>query len=371
MQLKNLKIKNFRNYDDLKLELSDGINIIYGDNGQGKTNLLESIYVLSFTKSHRSFIDNTLIKNEKNNAIIKGTLVNGLSYDLEIIIEKNKKQIKMDGNVINKIGDYIEKMNIITFYSDDLDLIKGSPQERRKYLNLGLSQISKNYYNTVNDYNKLIKTRNDYLKKLSNKEKINQEYFDILTEYIVEKSVFIYQMRDKYINKLNNSCGTIYENITGKKGFHVKYVPSIELKDTSKETIRALMKEKLTEMVEKEIGVRSTLYGPHRDDFEFYLNKNNLKNYGSQGQQRAAILALKLSEIEIFKGHKKTNPIILLDDVFSELDKDVRNNLLDYIKNDMQVIITTTDLTHMDKKIINKAKLINIKQGKIIEEVKQ
>ena len=370
MILKKLQIRNFRNYDKLNISLSPTTTIIYGDNGQGKTNLLESIYVLAFTKSHRSFLDKSLIKNDKDTAIIKGTILTDVSYNLEIILNRNKKQVKIDNNSITKIANYIEKMNIIIFYSDDLELLKGSPSERRKYLNLELSQISPNYYNTISDYNKLLKIRNDYLKQISSGEMIDQNYFNVLTDYIVEKSIFIYQMRYKYIEKLNKICPDIFKDITGLDGFSIVYKPSINLKTLTSEEIREKIKKEYTDNLDREIKLGSTMYGPHHDDFEFSLNKEDLKNYGSQGQQRVAVLALKLSEIKILKDYKKTSPIILLDDVFSELDKDKKNNLLKFIDNDMQVVITTTDLFNIDKNLINKSKLIEIKNGKVQKEVR-
>ena len=370
MILKDIEIRNFRNYEHLKISLNENINIIYGDNGGGKTNILESIYVLALTKSHRALTNEDLIKANKESASIKGTMLNNISYNLELELLKTKKQVKVDNNVIKKLGEYISMMNIIIFYAEDLELIRGFPSNRRKYLNLELSQISKNYYNTLNDYNKLLKTRNEYLKKISNKEKIDQGYFDILTEYLIEKSVFIYQMREKYISKLNEICPKIYKDITKAKDFKIAYKPSINLKDFTKETIRAAMRENLALNFEKEVKFKTTLSGPHRDDFEFLLQGENLKNYGSQGQQRVAVLSLKLSEIQVFKDYKKNNPIILLDDVFSEIDHEKKNNLLKYINRDNQVIITTTDLDNIDEKLKEKAKLIKIKKGKIIEEVR-
>ncbi len=370
MILKDIEIRNFRNYEHLKLSLDKNINIIYGKNGGGKTNILESIYVLALTKSHRALNNIDLIMKSKEKALIKGTIHNDISYNLELELTKSKKQVKIDNDLILKKGEYISMMNIIIFYSEDLELIRGFPSNRRKYLNLELSQISKNYYNTLNDYNKLLKTRNDYLRKIANKEIIDMSYFDILTEYLVEKSVFIYQMRDKYIEKLNEICPKIYKDITKANNFKIQYNPSTDLKDKSKEMIREELKKVLTDNYEKEVKLKTTLYGPHRDDFEFILNNENLKNYGSQGQQRIAVLSLKLSEIQIFKDYKKNNPIILLDDVFSELDIDKKNNLLKYIDNDMQVIITTTDLDNIDSKLKAKAKLIKVHKGKVMEEVK-
>ncbi len=371
MILKNINIRSFRNYSKLDLDLDSKINIIYGNNGQGKTNILESIYVLALTKSHRSFIDNALIKEGEESAVIRGTLKKDISYNLEIILTKSSKKVKIDNTLQHKLSDYIDKMNVIIFSSEDLDLIKGSPGERRKYINLELSQLSSNYYNVLNDYTKLVKIRNEMLKKMSLKESVDKSYFDILTDYIINKGVFIYQMRNKYIEKLNQICPEIFKQISKLDGFNIKYTPSIEIEDYNQENIRNILESKLKGGLEKEIEAKTTLYGPHRDDFEFHLNDKNLKNYGSQGQQKMAVLALKLSEIEVFKDYKKTSPIILLDDVFSDLDNNKKNNLLKHIDKNMQVIITTTDLDSIEKNILNKAKLIHIKNGKIKEEVKK
>lgn len=368
MILKNLQIRSFRNYSKLDLELDDKINIIYGNNGQGKTNILESIYVLALTKSHRSYIDENLIKNGEEAAIIKGKLKKDITYNLEITINKTNKKVKIDNKPQTNNSDYIDKMNVIIFSSEDLDLIKGSPGERRKYINVELSQLSKNYYSAINDYNKLLKIRNEYLKKIANNEVIDLNYFTILTDYLINKSVFIYQMRDKYIKRLNSLCPDIFKEISKIDNFNIKYKPSISFSDYSKENIRKTLEETYKDSFEKEKLAKTTLYGPHRDDFEFCVAEDNLRSFGSQGQQKMAVIALKLSEIELFINYKQTSPIILLDDVFSDLDSTKKNNLLKYIKNNMQVIITTTDLESIDKKLIKKAKLIHIKNGKVIQE---
>ena len=263
-------------------------------------------------------------------------------------------------------------MNVIIFSSEDLDLIKGSPGERRKYFNLELSQLSINYYSALNDYNKLLKIRNEYLKELSLDTPIDLNYFHILTDYLVNKSIFIYQMRNKFVEKLNKICPPIFEEIANIKGFNIKYHPSIELENFDKETIKKALEDAYNNHLEKEIKLKSTLYGPHRDDFSFNIEDNNLREFGSQGQQKMAIIALKLSEIEVFKDFKQTSPIILLDDVFSDLDNKKKNNLLKHIKGDMQVIITTTDLDSIDEKLLSKAKLIHIENGQKLEnEVKK
>lgn len=367
MVLEKINIFQFRNYNTLELTLSPGINIIYGKNAQGKTNLLESIYVLALTKSHRSFIDNNLIKVGEPGAKIKGTLLeNNIPIEMEIILNQKQKKLKIDQTEIKKISDYISKMNIIIFYPEDLDLIKGSPSIRRRFLNLEISQINSNYLNLYNEYTKILKMRNDYLKKVNKGISIDHSYFEILNKYFVEKAVLIYQYRNKFINQLNEKCSYVFKDLSGINGFHLLYKTSIEISENSNDIVNKIL-EKMDRLQNAEMKLGSTLIGPHRDDIEFYIEDKNIKNYGSQGQQRMAVLALKLSEIELFKEKTGNIPILLLDDVFSELDENKKNNLLSYIKNEIQTIITTTDLNSIDKSILKKSKLIEIDDGKIIK----
>ena len=368
MILKKIELTNFRNYEHLSTRFYKGINIIYGDNAQGKTNLLESIYVLGITKSHRSFIDNNLIKDNKKRAIINGSINKGsLDINLNITIENNKKMLKIDNNNIRKVSDYISNMNIIIFYPDDLELLKGSPKERRKYFNLELSQLYSNYFIVLNDYNKLLKMRNEYLKNINYKQNVDMNYFDILTNYLIDKAIILIKMRSKYIEKVNTYCETIYKDIMNLDNFNIKYVPSvtIDLKDDAKS--KEILKKIYDDNLNYDIKMSSTNYGPHKDEFEFLLGDKNLKLFGSQGQQRIAVLCLKLSEIEIFKKYKETTPILLLDDVFSELSDDKKNNLLKYISKDIQTIITTTELSNLDPKFIKKSKLFKIEAGSLIK----
>ena len=367
MYIKKLKLHNFRNYKSLTVTLTKGINIIYGENAQGKTNLLESIYVLGLTKSHRSFIDNNLINNEGEYLTIEG-IINKEKIDnkLNIYIDNKNKILKYNNNTMKKVSDYISKMNIIIFYPDDLELIKGSPIERRKYINLELSQLYSNYYILVNEYNRILKLRNEYLKKINKRISIDKNYIEILTNYLIDKSIMIYKMREKFINKINNYCADIYKNIMNLDGFSIKYKPSIEI-DLKDPKIKEKLKYEYDKKIDYDVKICSTNLGPHKDDIEFYLGDKNLKYYGSQGQQRVAVLALKLAEIEIFKKYKETTPILLLDDIFSELDDNKKNNLLKYISKNIQTIITTTDLNNLDPKLIKKSKLFNINNGNIIK----
>lgn len=364
MYISNLKLSNFRNYKNLSIKLSKNINILIGNNGEGKTNLLESIYVLGLTKSHRSFIDNNLIRNNCDKCKISATL-NKDTYKsyLEITIENKTKTLKIDKNIINRNSDYISNMNIIIFYPEDLELIKGSPSARRRFLNLELSQLNRNYLVILNDYNKLLKMRNDYLKN----NYIDENYLNIITDYLIEKAISIYKTRKKFIDKLNEQIDSIYYDITKINKYNIKYKAGIDLENLTYENIKEQLKSKFKNLYTQELKLKNTLIGPHRDDIEFYIDDLNLKTYGSQGQQRVAILALKLGEISIFKKYKESTPILLLDDVFSELDQKKKNNLLKYINNDIQVIITTTDVKNISKKILNDANIIKIKQGKIEE----
>ena len=364
MYLEKLEINKFRNYEHLYVELSKSINIIYGNNAQGKTNLLESIYVLGLTKSHRSFIDNNLINKDSNFARIKGLLnIDDYKSTLEIIIQKTSKKLKIDNFDIKRVSDYISNLNIIIFYPEDLKIIKDSPGERRKYLNTELSQLYSNYYNSLNEYNKLLKMRNDYLKKV-NENTFDKEYLLIITNYLIDKAILIYRMRNQFLKEINNYCSVIFKNITGLDGFKIVYKPNVDLENNN---FKEQLIEKVTKLLNTEIKLGNTLIGPHRDDFEFCLGDINLKNYGSQGQQRLAILTLKLAEIEVFKKNKGYYPILLLDDVFSELDEVKKNNLLNYINNDIQTIITTTDLNLINKDIIDRSKLFYIENGNLIE----
>lgn len=372
MFLKKIYLSKFRNYDELLLDFDSSINIIYGDNAQGKTNLLESIYVLGLTKSHRSFIDNNLIKEGSNYSQIKGIVMeNEIDTTYEIDLQSSKNKIlKVNNDSIKKVSDYVSKINIIIFYPDDLELVKGSPSVRRRFINLEISQMYGNYLNILAEYNQILKLRNDYIKLINQGQTVDMNYFQVLTDCYIEKSILIYQYRHNFIEKLNDVSKKIFFDISLLDGFNIKYKTSFTFESYKIEDMRKIISEKLNRAYNSEIRLKSTLYGPHKDDIEFYIGDKNIKNYGSQGQQRMTVLSLKLSEIHIFKEITGKYPILLLDDVFSELDETRKNNLLKYIQQNIQTIITTTDLSNIDESIIKSAKLIHIKSGSVQEEVK-
>lgn len=368
MFLESLKLSNFRNYEHADIKFDKNINIILGDNANGKTNILESIYVLALTKSHRYAGDNELVKYNEKEYGIKGELYKeNLKNELKIFYKENKKEYYIDSNIIKKVNDYISTMNIILFCPDDIELIKSGPEIRRKYLNDEISQLYPMYYKINQDFSKILRVRNELLYKINKKEVVDMNYFNIVTDYFIEKSLFIYFARNKYLKKLKENSSKIYINLMQKKKFDINYVINFESDIEDKEKFKEDFKIKLKSNIKEEIKNGTTLFGPHRDNFEFILEGKNLKNYGSQGQQKMAVLVIKISEIELFYKQNYEYPILLLDDVFSEFDEIRRKKILKYIENKVQTIITTTDLENLKEMDISKYKIYHARNGKITE----
>ncbi len=342
------------------------MNIFLGDNAQGKTNILEAITILSLTKSHRIGISPNIIMFNKKKAKIKGVIKKDkIITKLGVELTDDSKKLTVNTDEIRKVADYISNLNVIVFTPDDLEIIKGSPSIRRNLLNIQLSQISKVYLNTYNEYNKLLKTRNEYLKILFNNSIADVNYLDIITDKLIEKAIIIYQMRKEYLDLINENINNNYKNITGEEFLRVEYIPNIEFANYDNESIRKKLKHQYKRYYQKELNYGMTLYGPHRDDFSFILNDINLKFFGSQGQQKVAVLAYKLSEIPIFESVCGTLPVLLLDDIFSELDVKKRNKLLKLVGSDIQSIITTTDLKSINKRYLNDAYIYKVENGNI------
>ena len=369
MVLRKIKLVNFRNYKNFNISFQKNINIIIGDNAQGKTNILESIYTLALTKSYRTTNDSNLIRlNQEKFIIIGETKDEKVFKKLSLELYKGNKVAKINDNTINKISDYIGNLYVILSSPDDLQMIKGSPSERRNFLNIEISQLSSNYIKKYNEFNKILKMRNDYLKLLYTNSLCDYNYLDILTDNLIDREVEIYIERNNFINRINKYITDIYKNITGIKDLKIVYETNVEFNNFEFAEIKNVLKEKYRKNQQREIAMGMTLYGPHRDDFTFTIEGNDIKIYGSQGQQKLAFIALKFSEIPIFEEKTGTKPIILLDDIFSELDKTKKNKLIQYIDNDYQVIITSNDTKDISKKILKDANIFKIQDGKIIEK---
>lgn len=361
MKLQKIYLKNYRNYDDIFLELNNNLNIIIGDNAQGKTNLLESIYVLAVTKSFLSISDKNLINFNSRYSIIKGIVDYNGSYDeLELLINENGKVVKINKKEIKKLSDYISKMNVILFSSDSIRIFKDSPSCRRKYFNIQISQINKIYLANLNNYNLVLRQRNEFLKIININKESDMNYLDILNDKYIGLSIDIYNYRRKYVDLVNNYIGDIFSSITGLEGLKMIYTSNVSNLDND------MFKNKLKSNLSREIQYKMTFIGPNRDDFYFDLNGKNLSLYGSNGQIRSAVLALKLAEVKLFTDVLSDTPILLLDDIFSELDIDKRNKVIKYLDNDIQTIVTTTDIENIDKNVRNKANVYKIEDGNII-----
>ena len=356
MNISKINLVNFRNYSKLSINLGQNMNIFIGNNAQGKTNILESIMFLALTKSPRVFNESDLIKYGLSKAIVKGKV-------------KDNNSISINKTPIKKLSSYISNLIIISFTPDDLNIIKSSPSIRRNVLNVQISQLSKVYLNTYNEYNKLLKVRNEYLKVLFTNSIADKNYFDVITEKLIEKAVIIYQIRKEYIDMINLSITDIYDDIDNSKAkISMKYEPNVEILDYDTNKLSDTLKNIFKTNYRKELNNGVTLFGPHRDDFSFYLDEKNLKIYGSQGQQKLAVLAYKLSEVPIFIDKCNSTPVLLFDDIFSELDIKKRNGVLKYVQRNIQTIITTTDLKNVQKKYLKEAFIFEVKEGKIIRK---
>lgn len=367
MKISKINLINFRNYSKATIPLCPSMNVFVGDNAQGKTNILEAITILALTKSHRVGNSPNIIKFDKTKCSISGTIKkNKIITKLNVEITEDTKKLSINETNIRKVADYISNLNIIVFTPDDLEIVKGSPNVRRNLLNIQLCQLSKEYLNIYNEYNKLLKTRNEYLKILFNNSLGDTNYLDIITDKLIEKAIVIYQKRKEYVDLININIDKNYKEISGDSGISVKYVTNVIFDNYEYETIRKKLKHTFKKNYLKELNYGMTIYGPHRDDLYFEYNDNDLKYFGSQGQQKLAILSFKLSEIPIFKDISGESPVLLLDDIFSELDIKKRNKLLKLISlDDVQSIITTTDLRNINKKYIDGAFIYNVRSGNV------
>lgn len=366
MTLKNIEILQMRNYDYINLSFCDSVNIFYGKNAQGKTNLLEAIYFLGITKSHRTSNDRELIKENCTYLRVNGLFEEEYSYNLRIDIENNRKKCYIDGSKQKKIDDYIGKMKVVLFCPEDLNIIKGLPVERREYLDVQISQFSlfgSKYYSVLNEFNNILKKRNNILKSSANGYSVDKVYLEILTKFLINKIVYIYNSRKKYISRLNDYIDDIYYTLTGYKGLKIVYKTDVNVDNYIEENLEKLFKSN----EDRELIIGSTLIGPQKDDLDFLLNGKDVKKFCSQGQQRMAVIALKMASIEILRKYDKVEPILLLDDVFSELDSDKRTSLFKYIYNNIQTFITTTDLSNLDEKLVKKAKIFKVDNGNVVD----
>lgn len=359
MYLSKIELTNFRNYEKLKLENLQNINIIIGSNGIGKTSILESIYVCSLARSFKTSDEEVLVNNNSNFYKIKILLKDSeKSKYLEYIYTDKGKKTKINNNLKKKLSDFISQYKVIVFSPDELKIIKESPSVRRNYLNVSLSQINKNYVKLLNKYNVLLKNKNEYLKKSYINANMDSQYLDLLDEKIVEIGLEICNLRNDYINKLNKYIKKSFKKFKKDDDLFIKYESQF-LDKTERQLVGLLKKNRKSEM---ELGFSKT--GIHRDDFEFIHNNVSSKDFSSQGLQKLILLSLKMSELEVLINDYYEKPILLLDDLFSELDADNQNSVIKNLNTNIQIFITTTDLNNIKPSIVKKAKVIDLGGGK-------
>ncbi|MGX6970301.1 DNA replication/repair protein RecF [Vagococcus bubulae] len=368
MQLNQIELTNYRNYNQLTLNFSPKLNVFVGDNAQGKTNLLESIYVLSLTKSHRSNHEKELIQWDKDFARIEGQISkkNG-DIDLTMIVSNKGKKTKVNGLEQTKLSQYIGYLNVILFAPEDLSLVKGSPQYRRKFLDMEIGQINSQYLHHLSNYQTVLKQRNQYLKKTAFNKSYDSLYLDVLNEQLAQEGSFVLFSRLYFIKLLEKWANSIHENISyGKEELRVSYKSTLELSaEQTREELYHLLMEELKKTEERDLTQLTTNVGPHRDDLVFMVNGQNVQTYGSQGQQRTTALSVKLAEIELINEEIGEYPILLLDDVLSELDDERQVQLMEFIDNKLQTFLTTTSVTHLNDKLKIKPEIFYVTNGEV------
>lgn len=361
MKIHHLKLLNFRNYEKMEVSFSPKYNIIFGNNGSGKTNLVESIYVLALTKSFRGTVDKILLMNSKDVCRIEGEVSDKYTNKYKLILKDGGKKVKINNTKVEKLSDYISQISVVLFNPDDLRFIKDSPTIRRKAINLEISQINNSYLKNLNMYNKLLKQRNSYLKTTNINANSSSEFLTILTNKLVDYGEKIYESRRKYINLLNQKIGDLYNSICGIQDLKLEY--SSDYKDFDREKIL----KKYQDNLNRDIILGKTTVGVHHDDIKFKLEGYNIKDYGSEGQQKNAIIAYKLTELEIFYQVRGNYPILILDDLFSELDRFKINNILNLINDDIQTFITTTEIDKINDNVLSNSKLFEVVDGEVRE----
>lgn len=360
MVIKSLKLKNYRNYELLDLTFDPKTNILYGDNAQGKTNVLEALYLSGTTKSHRGTKDRDLIQFEQDEAHLE-TMVEkrGMSYQIDMHLKKNSpKGIAINKIPIRKASELFGIIHFVFFSPEDLNIIKDGPSGRRRFIDLELSQLDKVYLSNLSNYNRIINQRNSLLKDIYKQDNL-VETLDIWDMQLAEYGTKVIESRKKFIYEVNHIISGIHYKLTGgKENIKISYESAIHNMPLD----QALKKNR-----ERDMRMKSTSVGPHRDDLCFTVGNLDIRKFGSQGQQRTAALSLKLSEIELVKSLIQDTPVLLLDDVLSELDKHRQNYLLDSI-NDVQTLITCTGLDEFVNHRFSINKIFHVNNGQIAKE---
>ena len=356
MWINNIKLNNFRNYNNKEIKLHENINVFFGENAQGKTNIIESIFLCSIGKSFRTNKEKELIKfNEEKTSVEINYEKSDRTGKIKIEIG-DKKQVYLNGIKIKKLSELLGNINVVIFTPDDINILKGGPQNRRKFLDIMISQLRPNYMHILSLYNKTLEQRNNYLKQIKT-EKKDENLLEIWDEKLIDYGIKIYEYRKEFLEKIKNKIKNIHQGITnGKEEIEIEYISDAVTRQNFLNELKSRRKF--------DIIKGYTTKGIHRDDFIIYINKKEVGTFGSQGQNRTAMLSLKLSELQVIYDDIGEYPILLLDDFMSELDSKRRESFLNNIK-DIQVIITCTEKLRLENL---KYFSYNVIDGDIIEK---
>lgn len=360
MIVKSLELNNYRNYKTLTIDFEKGTNILYGNNAQGKTNILEAIYLSGTTKSHKGSKDREIIQFGEDESHIR-TFVEkqGKQFQIDMHLKKHRtKGIAINRIPIKKASELFGILNIVFFSPEDLNIIKNGPQERRRFMDIELCQLDKIYLSDLTKYNKILNQRNRLLKDIYFKPEL-KDTLSVWDNQLIEYGRKIIHSRRKFVNQLNEIVTKIHSSISGgKEEMILTYEPNIR---------EEIFEEELNKVQEKDLKLGQTTAGPHRDDLSFTIHGVDIRRFGSQGQQRTSALSLKLAEIELVKEIIKDTPVLLLDDVLSELDSSRQNYLLNNIQ-DTQTIITCTGLDEFIRNRFHINRVFEVIEGEVFEK---
>ena len=376
MRIKSLKLLYFRNYLSMNIDVHPSLNVLVGNNANGKTNIIESIFCLALGRSYRTKSDSECIMfGETATAMSCVVRKNNKNLDIMLGINNKGKSAKIAGVKKTKLTDFVGELNVVLFSPEDLQLVKGSPSLRREFINREFYQFSRIYHKYYLMYQHLLKQRNSYLKDMRKnpKDEMSLAYLETLTSQLAKVAIYITKERVSFVQDISELTYKNMMNISnGQESLTIKYKSSVlealNINDISDEIFN---EESLTKIMLKksydDIMRGSTKIGPHQDDLEFYINDLDAKMYASQGQQRSIVLSLKLAEINYLKSKTGTYPVLLLDDVLSELDKNRQLKLLDAINENVQTFITTPSISDIKEDLLKKAKVFKIENGNISE----
>lgn len=373
MVLEKIEIKNFRNLKEEKITFSKKTNYLIGENAQGKTNLLESIYLLCLLKSFRTSLDKEIIAFEKDFFLLHGTFNSVSKIERKISLYYNEiegKRVVLDGKNIQQFSSLIGQFPVVIFSSKDLDIINGPPNERRKFFNIIISQCSNSYLTSLKEYDRILRQRNRILFSISHGKNITIDELESWNTQLIKNAEPLIIFREKFVKEINEIIINYYENIAHGEGrFYIKYDPDIN--SSNKEDIYITYQKILEKTYKQELQRSFTLHGPHRDDFIFMIGDKAIKNFGSRGEQKSAIVCLKAVECDLITQKLELTPIILLDDVCSELDNKREEKLIDLFYNKGQCFITGTseDLLKNQNNGQGENKHFMVNNGKIIEKL--